>query len=63
MPLIFRMRLPGLSRGSKRSCPNAFIQSLNTSAVSYIAAKLPLTIFGDIGELASNKLDPKFSFF
>jgi hypothetical protein len=28
-----------------------------------MAAKLPFTIFGDIGELASNKLDPKFSFF
>lgn len=33
------------------------------SSESMIAAKLPLTIFGDMGELASNKLDPKASFF
>ena len=30
---------------------------------SHIAANEPLTIFGDIGELANSKLDPNASFF
>lgn len=55
--------LPGLSLASRWIFPKVFMHSSNTSAVSYIAAKLPFTIFGDIGELANNKLDPKFSFF
>lgn len=33
------------------------------SSASKIAANDPLTIFGDIGEFASNKLEPKASFF
>jgi hypothetical protein len=27
-----------------------------------MAAKLPLTIFGDMGELAKRRLDPKLAF-
>lgn len=33
------------------------------SSVSKMAAKEPFTIFGDIGELASNNDDPNASFF
>lgn len=40
----------------------AYVLARNSSA-SKIAANDPLTIFGDIGEFASNKLDPKASFF
>lgn len=56
-------RSPGLSFASTRSSPKFFMHSSKTSVASYMAAKLPLTIFGDIGELANNKLEPKFSFF
>lgn len=45
----------------------SFISLLNnfldqSSPLSNNAAKLPLTTFGDIGELASNKLAPKLLF-
>lgn len=33
------------------------------SSASRIAAYEPLTIFGDNGEFANNKLEPKASFF
>lgn len=40
----------------------AYAFAKNSSA-SIMAAKLPLTIFGDIGELANKRLEPKASFF
>lgn len=40
----------------------AYVLARNSSA-SKIAAKDPLTIFGDMGEFERSKLDPKASFF
>lgn len=55
--------VPGLSLTSTRNCVNLRANSLRTSEFSKIAAKLPLTILGDMGELASSKLEPKSAFF
>ena len=61
--LILLRSLPGLSLTSRRNLENALANSSRTlSPLSNMAAKLPLTIFGDIGELASRRLDPKLEF-
>ena len=55
--------LPGLSLTSSRNFENALAKSsMNLSPFSNMAAKLPLTILGDIGELARSRLDPKLVF-
>lgn len=41
---------------------NFLANSLNSSLLSKMAAKDPLIIFGDIGELASRRLVPKWAF-
>ena len=61
--LVLVRSLPGLSLTSRRNLENALANSSRTlSPLSNMAAKLPLTIFGDIGELASRRLDPKLEF-